>query len=230
MQPRIGIGKGQGEGQGEVDLESAREKPRTPPFPCRRCYPPPFPCRPGRGHHKPSFPYMTGRSHRPALLPYRPGTGHRPAPRRAVPLPARPVRRRSPTAAVLGLGELAAVGGGVRWGDGERRARDKRGRRGLPELQTPPPGGEGRAPSLAGGEGRAPSLLSRALTKGCAIPRLSEVSGSESVQVKRYARGDGSEFANRFHASILRPPKHPNWTYSLQIPIPQPDSMHPNTV
>jgi hypothetical protein len=118
----------------------------------------------------------------------------------------------------------------VRWGDGERRARDKRGRRGLPELQTPPPGGEGRAPSLAGGEGRAPSLLSRALTKGCAIPRLSEVSGSESVQVKRYARGDGSEFANRFHASILRPPKHPNWTYSLQIPIPQPDSMHPNTV
>jgi hypothetical protein len=105
---------------------------------------------------------------------------------------------------------------------------------GLPELS--PPSSPGTSASLAGGGGRAPdalvSLVCHALTKGYArdvIPRLSEVPSSESFQVKRYARVGCSEFAQSFQASILRQSKQSNWANWLQIPIPWPNSVHPNT-
>jgi hypothetical protein len=108
---------------------------------------------------------------------------------------------------------------------------------GLPEPSPPSsPSSPGTFASLADGGGRAPdaivSSLCCALTKGYArdvIPRLSEVPSSESFQVKRYARGDGSELAQSFQGSILRRSKQSNWANWLQIPIPWPNSVHPNT-
>jgi hypothetical protein len=75
--------------------------------------------------------------------------------------------------------------GGARWGGGRGTRR-----RGLPEQETPPPG-----TSASGREGLAPDrpvVLSRfePLTKGyAAFPSVSEVPSSESIQVKRCARG-----------------------------------------
>jgi hypothetical protein len=96
----------------------------------------------------------------PAAIPVQ----DRERPPDAVPLPAResfpaplPYCRRS---RVRGARRRSARDEMGRWGDGERRAWEKRGRRGLPELETPPPGGEGRAP-VAGGRSRPSSFFCR---------------------------------------------------------------------
>jgi hypothetical protein len=98
------------------------------------------------------------------------------------------------------------IGRGVRR---ERRAQNGGGRGGLLE------------PSLES------VLFCRGLMKGQAIPRLSEVQRSEIILVKWYACGDGSEFARRFEALILRPSKQPYWAYLLQISISWPNYEHP---
>jgi hypothetical protein len=161
MQHQIGIGKGQGEGQ------SAREKPPLATAPL----PPMLP--PGRVVRRRSPTAAALGLGEPAAVPLPAREGQPPAaipvqdrerPPDAVPLPAResfpaplPYCRRS---RVRGARRRSARDEMGRWGDGERRAWEKRGRRGLPELETPPPGGEGRAP-VAGGRSRPSSFFYR---------------------------------------------------------------------